>query len=61
MADEKNESRVKVENLPEPEKELTTEEAKAVKGGEEVRRYDIVGAFPQKVGISSPTDVKAQD
>ncbi|MGI9167630.1 MAG: hypothetical protein ACR2G5_14840 [Pyrinomonadaceae bacterium] len=60
MADEKNESSVKVENLPKPEKELTTEEAKAVKGGE-VRRYDIVGAFPKKLEISSPTDIKAQD
>ena len=33
MADEKKESNVKVENLPQGEKELTTEEAKEVQGG----------------------------
>jgi hypothetical protein len=30
---EKNESKIKVEELPEEEKELTAEEAKDVKGG----------------------------
>jgi hypothetical protein len=33
MADEKQESRIKVENLPQPEQELTPEEAKQVQGG----------------------------
>jgi hypothetical protein len=33
MSDETKESRVKIENLPEQEKELTTDEVKAVKGG----------------------------
>lgn len=33
MADEKEEKRVKVEDLPKPERELTEEEAKKVKGG----------------------------
>ena len=32
---EKNESRIKVEDLPAPEKELTPEEAKGIQGGQE--------------------------
>ena len=33
MADEKNESRIKMEDLPKPEQELSSAEAKKVKGG----------------------------
>lgn len=33
MADEKQESRIKVEDLPQAEQELTPEEAKKVQGG----------------------------
>ena len=33
MSDEKKESKVKVNDLPEPEQELTDEEANQVKGG----------------------------
>lgn len=33
MSDEKQERRVNLEDLPEPEQELTTEEAKDIKGG----------------------------
>ena len=33
MADEKKESKIKVEDLPEAEKELSAEEAKNVEGG----------------------------
>jgi hypothetical protein len=42
--DEEKENRVKVENLPEPERELTTEEAEALKGGD----YYIQQAWPKK-------------
>ncbi len=41
MSDETKEPRIKIENLPEQEEELTTEQVKAVKGG----------AWPQKVEI----------
>jgi hypothetical protein len=34
MSDEKKETRIKVEDLPQAEQELTSEEAKEVKGGE---------------------------
>jgi hypothetical protein len=40
---ETKEPRVKIENLPEPEKELTTDEVKTVQGG----------AWPQKVEIGA--------
>ena len=33
MSDDNQESRIKVEDLPEPEQELTDEESKNVKGG----------------------------
>ncbi len=33
MSDEKQESRIKVDDLPEPEQELTDEDAKNIKGG----------------------------
>jgi hypothetical protein len=33
MADEKQESKIKVENLPQPEQELTPDEQKQVQGG----------------------------
>jgi hypothetical protein len=42
--DEEKENKVKVENLPEPERELTTEEAEALKGG----NYTITNAWPKK-------------
>ena len=33
MTDEQKESKIKVEDLPQPEQELTAEEAKEIKGG----------------------------
>jgi hypothetical protein len=33
MADDKQESRIKIDDLPQAQKELTAEEAKEVKGG----------------------------
>jgi len=42
--DEEKENRVKVDNLPEPERELTTEEAEALKGG----NYTVINAWPKK-------------
>jgi hypothetical protein len=43
MSDEQKESRIKVEDLPKEEQELTTEEAKEVKGGTEGRTRLIIG------------------
>ena len=59
---EKTESRIKVENLPVEERELTTEDAEALKGGtgeagtlkggmvkgDPVARYHLTDAWPSK-------------
>ena len=49
MADEKEESRIKVDDLPAVEQELTAEEAKNVKGG------------VAKVGLGVASQIKAGD
>ncbi len=41
MPDEKEESRIKIEDLPTAEKELTAEEAKNVKGGLTAARFEL--------------------
>jgi hypothetical protein len=47
--DEKTESRIKVENLPVEGRELTTDEAEALKGGSDpVARYHLTDAWPKK-------------
>lgn len=43
MSDEKNESRINIEDLPQPEQELTSEEAKQVQGG-------VIGAVKTNTG-----------
>lgn len=41
MSDEKQESRINVEDLPQAEQELTPEEAKEVKGGYELKNVQV--------------------
>lgn len=52
MADEKKESRISIEDLPQAEQALSTEEAKEVKGGtdSELPAVQRVTAVPGKKG-----------
>lgn len=50
MSDEKNDARVNIEDLPQPEQELTAEEAKEVKGG-----IGMLLPAIQKVREATPT------
>ena len=52
MSDEKKESRINIEDLPQPEQELTSEEAKEVQGG-----LLNIDALPAKQPKKAPSEV----
>ena len=58
MADEQKESRIKVEDLPQPEQELTAEEIKKVRGGAESKNTQTQ-SLGQLLAIVGTTLVKS--
>ena len=51
MADEQKESKIKVEDLPQPEQELTEEEQKKVAGG-----FRMQASVPQQLAVAQEAD-----
>jgi hypothetical protein len=56
MSDEKEGNRINIEDLPTAESELTTEEAKDVKGGAAWHELVILGDVAAARKQTSPTD-----
>jgi hypothetical protein len=61
MADEKNENRVRIEDLPQPEHGLTNEEAQQVKGGAEIRADEDTTESAGKIKFNEFTIKKLTD
>lgn len=59
MSEEKKETRVKVEDLPAEEREVSAEEAKDVKGGAVWHELVILGDVAAAVGSVKPQEEKS--